>query len=131
MADEPFSARIVGVDEFPYSDKRHYPAFIYLIWWPTEDGVIAKAGISRTTRRWKHFLGRGARVAGLWQCNQWVALESQLHERLSEVGTKAYESRAEGLPLLGTTGGHTECYRLTYADAITHLPRIALEVTHG
>jgi len=129
--DERLYARPINADDFPYSNERHYPAFVYLIWWPTDNGIVAKAGISRTTRRWRHFLGRGGQLSGLWQAEQWNALESRLHGLLAEVGALAFDSRAEGLPLLGSVGGHTECYRLLSADAESHLSRIALEATHG
>lgn len=94
--------------------RRRYPGgHTYVVAWPDH---IVKAGFAGESRRWKHFVGKGAELLAVYAFQNALNamfLENHAHELMSYLGVPAFDEKSQSIPYLGLSGGGwMECYRL-------------------
>lgn len=103
------------VDEsfFPYFCETYPSRIAYLVSWPYGEMTVAKAGFTRSPRRWRVFVARGATVDALFYGSAAASVENALLDWLSSEGDHAFQSKEQAAPHLGSKGGGwLECYAL-------------------
>ena len=111
-------------DDCLLSNARGITGYVYLVHW--EQARFTKVGFTTSSRRWQHFVGRGAHLLGVIESSGLAALENErfMHRTLRRRGLlPAFACKADAAPYLGQNGsGYSECYvDNTGRDVLAHL----------
>lgn len=107
------------------SGKWHRPQ-MYVVGWP--DGIVKVGYTSAGRKRWGGFLNRGGAMLdiGYYAGVDAVYAEAWLQEQLDAKYVRAFDSKEEAKPYLGSNGcGYLECFLIPVSDwpALVELAR--------